>query len=113
MLPSHVDSVAATFRMLGDPTRIRILDSLGSRELCVGDLAKAVGISEPPISHQLRLRRARTKRIVRSSLSVVRYRGFTDSYSFGEVTNAELSGSQAVENTDPSRVSQHPECGGN
>jgi DNA-binding transcriptional ArsR family regulator len=64
MLPSHVESVAATFRMLGDPTRVRILDSLGSRELCVGDLAKAVGMSESAVSHQLRL--LRTMRLVRA-----------------------------------------------
>jgi ArsR family transcriptional regulator, lead/cadmium/zinc/bismuth-responsive transcriptional repressor len=63
MLPVHVESVAATFRMLGDPTRVRILDSLGSGELCVGDLARAVGISESAASHQLRL--LRTMRLVR------------------------------------------------
>lgn len=63
MQTSHVESVAATFRMLGDPTRVRILDSLGSRELCVGELAKAVGISESAASHQLRL--LRTMRLVR------------------------------------------------
>lgn len=64
MLSSHVESVAATFRMLGDPTRVRILDSLGSGELCVGDLARAVGITESAVSHQLRL--LRTMRLVRA-----------------------------------------------
>ena len=60
----HVEAVAATFRMLGDPTRVRILDALGSGELCVGDLARTVGISESAVSHQLRL--LRTMRLVRA-----------------------------------------------
>lgn len=63
MTVAHVETIAATFRMLGDPTRIRILDTLGSGELCVGDLAKSVGMSESAISHQLRL--LRTMRLVR------------------------------------------------
>lgn len=63
MADDHVDAVAETFRMLGDPTRVRILDVLGSGELCVGDVAKKVGISESAISHQLRL--LRTMRLVR------------------------------------------------
>lgn len=49
--------------MLGDPTRVRILDALGTGELCVGDLARSVGISESAVSHQLRL--LRTMRLVR------------------------------------------------
>ena len=63
MTSDHVETVAATFRMLGDPTRVRILTAIGSGELCVGDVAKAVGISESAISHQLRL--LRTMRLVR------------------------------------------------
>ena len=58
-----VEAVAETFRVLGDPTRIRILDALGTGELCVNDLASAVGISESAVSHQLRL--LRTMRLVR------------------------------------------------
>lgn len=61
--PEHVQSVADIFRVLGDPTRVRILDSLGTGELCVNDLAAKVGISESAVSHQLRL--LRTLRLVR------------------------------------------------
>ena len=61
---SHVDAVAETFRILGDPTRVRILEALGSGELCVGDLAKQVGLTESAVSHQLRL--LRTMRLVRA-----------------------------------------------
>jgi len=61
--PQHVQTVADTFRVLGDPTRVRILDALGSGELCVNDLASRIGISESAVSHQLRL--LRTLRLVR------------------------------------------------
>jgi DNA-binding transcriptional ArsR family regulator len=58
-----VESIAETFRVLGDPTRIRILEALGTGELCVHDIAAAVRMSESAISHQLRL--LRTMRLVR------------------------------------------------
>lgn len=54
------DSVAAladTFKVLGDTTRVRILDALSHGELCVGDIAGLLGMSESAVSHQLRLLR--------------------------------------------------------
>jgi len=60
---STVEALADTFRILGDPTRIRIVGALARGELCVHELSDAVGISESAISHQLRL--MRTMRIVR------------------------------------------------
>jgi DNA-binding transcriptional ArsR family regulator len=50
-------SLAETFRALGDTTRVRILDALSRRELCVGDIATLLGLSESAVSHQLRLLR--------------------------------------------------------
>jgi ArsR family transcriptional regulator len=52
-----VEALADTFRVLGDPTRVRILDALEDGELCVCDIASLVGISESAASHQLRLLR--------------------------------------------------------
>jgi len=52
-----VEALADTFRVLGDPTRVRILDALAPGELCVCDIAELVGISESAASHQLRLLR--------------------------------------------------------
>jgi DNA-binding transcriptional ArsR family regulator len=57
------DALAETFRLLGDPTRLRIVDAIADGELCVCDIAERVGISESAVSHQLRLMRA--QRIVR------------------------------------------------
>jgi ArsR family transcriptional regulator, lead/cadmium/zinc/bismuth-responsive transcriptional repressor len=53
-----VQSIADVFRLLGDPTRVRLVDALTHGERCVGDLAALVGISESAVSHQLRLLRA-------------------------------------------------------
>ena len=52
-----VEALADTFRVLGDPTRVRILDALSGGELCVCDIASLVGISESAASLQLRLLR--------------------------------------------------------
>lgn len=58
-----VDALAEVFKLLGDPTRVRILDALTHGERCVCDLASLVGLSESAISHQLRL--LRSSRLVR------------------------------------------------
>lgn len=55
--PRTVEALADTFRALGDPTRVRILDALSHGELCVSDIATLIGISESAVSHQLRLLR--------------------------------------------------------
>ena len=57
MSAGAVEALAETFRVLGDPTRVRILDALSGGELCVCDIASLVGISESAVSHQLRLLR--------------------------------------------------------
>ena len=55
---STVESVSEVFRLLGDPTRVRIVDALTQGERCVCDLATLVGLTESAMSHQLRLLRA-------------------------------------------------------
>lgn len=52
------DEIAATFRLLGDPTRIRILAALEHHaELCVHEIAEIVAVSETNVSQALRLLR--------------------------------------------------------
>jgi ArsR family transcriptional regulator, lead/cadmium/zinc/bismuth-responsive transcriptional repressor len=62
--PSDVDDLTEIFRVLGDTTRVRILDVLSRSEVCVQDLAGALQLSESAVSHQLRL--LRSARIVRA-----------------------------------------------
>lgn len=57
--------LAELFKLLGDPTRARLLHALlEAGELCVCDLAEAVSIPESTVSHALRL--LRTAGVVRN-----------------------------------------------
>jgi ArsR family transcriptional regulator, lead/cadmium/zinc/bismuth-responsive transcriptional repressor len=56
--PETIGRMSDLFGALGDPTRLRIVAALESRELCVRDLASALGMSESAVSHQLRALRS-------------------------------------------------------
>ena len=47
--------VAEVFKVFGDSTRIRILYALFGNELCVGDIAEVLNMSQSSVSHQLRI----------------------------------------------------------
>lgn len=57
-------ALAETFKVLGDPTRVRILDALARAEVAVCDLADMLDLSQSAVSHQLRV--LRSMRLVRS-----------------------------------------------
>lgn len=61
---ASVVALADTFRILGDTTRVRILDALSRTELCVQEIARQIDLSESAVSHQLRLLRG--ARLVRA-----------------------------------------------
>ncbi len=61
--PEEVERMAELFKVLSDPSRLRIVIALGHQELCTYDLAQALGMSESAVSHQLRL--LKTLRLVR------------------------------------------------
>jgi DNA-binding transcriptional ArsR family regulator len=48
------------FKVMGDPTRLKILQALRGGEMCVCDLASFLEISESAVSHQLRTLRQLT-----------------------------------------------------
>lgn len=57
--PAVIERVADRFRMLGDPTRLRLVNSLHAHgELTVGDLVASVGLSYGAVSKQLSLLRS-------------------------------------------------------
>jgi len=56
--------VANLFKAISDPTRVRILGLLMHAEVCVGELVRALEMSQPAISHHLRI--LRHLRIVRA-----------------------------------------------
>jgi len=55
--------LAKTFKALSDPTRVRLISALSHSEMCVHELAAAVGVSQSAVSHQLRT--LREMRLVR------------------------------------------------
>jgi DNA-binding transcriptional ArsR family regulator len=59
------ERVADALRLLADPVRVRIVSALAEAdELCVGDLALALDVSDSSVSHALRL--LRTAGVVRN-----------------------------------------------
>jgi len=60
----QMQEVSNLFKVLGDYTRIRILEALLSSELCVCDLVSVLDMNQSAISHQLRV--LRSSRIVKS-----------------------------------------------
>jgi ArsR family transcriptional regulator len=61
---ASVADLAETFKVLGDTTRVRILDALARIEVPVCDLARLLGLTQSAVSHQLRLLRG--MRLVKS-----------------------------------------------
>lgn len=66
MKPNEVIiKLAQTFKVLGDPTRTKIIFALAKEELCVCDIATLLGISQSATSHQL---------MVLRNMNLVKYR---------------------------------------
>ena len=55
--PETASRTANLFKALSDPTRVRIIGLLAHSELCVGDLARILEMTQPAVSHQLRVLR--------------------------------------------------------
>jgi ArsR family transcriptional regulator len=57
MSPGAAADLAATFKALADPTRVAIVNRLAASECCVCDLTGAFELSQPTVSHHLRILR--------------------------------------------------------
>ncbi|HEX5450294.1 MAG TPA: metalloregulator ArsR/SmtB family transcription factor [Gaiellaceae bacterium] len=53
----EAESLAARFKALSDPTRVAILNRLAQGEACVCDLNATFDLSQPTISHHLKVLR--------------------------------------------------------
>ena len=51
---SYLLRLASVFKVMGDPTRLRIITALQGGEMCVCDLAAYLNLTESAVSHQLR-----------------------------------------------------------
>ena len=58
MQGEDVEALAETFRLLGDPNRLRIVLCCLDKPSSVGTIVEAVGLSQSLVSHHLRLLRA-------------------------------------------------------
>lgn len=54
----YIQPMGDIFKVLSDPTRIRILALLAREEMCVGCIAASLNMTHSAISHQLRLLRS-------------------------------------------------------
>jgi ArsR family transcriptional regulator, lead/cadmium/zinc/bismuth-responsive transcriptional repressor len=54
----QVVELAEMFRLMGDPSRLKIIAACLSAPMCVSDIAAKYGLSQPLVSHHLRLLRA-------------------------------------------------------
>jgi DNA-binding transcriptional ArsR family regulator len=50
----ELDRLSLTYKVLGDPNRLKIVMTLRSVEMCVCDLAAFTGLTDSAVSHQLR-----------------------------------------------------------
>ena len=66
---ARLDKLGELFQVLSDPSRLRIIQSIEKKELCVSDIVNNTGMSQPAVSHQLRILRqmdlVRTQRVGR------------------------------------------------
>ena len=72
-----LEKTASYFRLLGDPTRVRILYVLEVSEMCVCDIAQMLRMTQSAISHQLAV-------LKKSKLVKYRREGKTVFYSLSD-----------------------------
>ena len=49
----EIEALSAFFKMMGDPTRIKMMCVMAQGEMCVQDIASALDMTKSAISHQL------------------------------------------------------------
>jgi DNA-binding transcriptional ArsR family regulator len=83
MPPEALEMVAARFRAMGEPLRLRMLQTLEAGELSVSALTVAIGSTQPNISKHLRV-------LQEVGLVQRRQQGSTANYSIADETVFEL-----------------------
>jgi ArsR family transcriptional regulator len=53
----HLRRMAEMFKVMNDPTRLKIVNALLIAEMCVCDIAALMGMTQPSISHHLKVLR--------------------------------------------------------
>ena len=77
LAPAEAERIAYMFKALSDPTRLRLLSLIAASdggEACICDLTDPVGLSQPTVSHHMKL-------LVDAGLAVREQRGRSAYYS--------------------------------
>ena len=74
---SHLRKMAEMFKVMNDPTRLKIINALLISEMCVCDIAALMEMSQPSVSHHLKVMR-------QSELIKYRREGKTVCYSLDD-----------------------------
>ncbi len=61
---TYIEDMAARFKAISEPSRVKILLALSDGELCVDHICEAVGSNQSAVSHQLKA--LKDKKIVKS-----------------------------------------------
>ena len=70
--PTDIHKLSDFFKVLSDPTRLRILTELLGSALCVMHISERVGMSQSAVSHQLALlRKANLVKVTRKGKSLI------------------------------------------
>lgn len=77
------DKVSSTFHLISDPTRLKILWLLCHSEDCVANIAAAIEMSSPAVSHHLRV-------LKQAGLLVSHREGKETHYTLASTPEAEL-----------------------
>lgn len=84
--PDAADTMATRLKALGDPTRLRLFSLISaSGEQCACDLTEPLGVSQPTVSHHLRI-------LLDAGLVAREQRGKWAFYSARQDTLDDLSG---------------------
>ena len=74
---NQLSAVSDFFKVLGDETRMRIINALSHGELCVSDIAAALEMTQSAVSHQLKL-----LRMLRDELKAMGIQATLDKYGY-------------------------------
>ncbi len=67
-----MEYMSMILKMLGDPTRLKIIYTLSETSMCVSDIAKTLDLSQTLVSHQLAfLREAELVKVKRVSRNAI------------------------------------------
>ncbi len=58
LAPEHADDLARSLKALADPARLRLISMIAAaenQEICACDFTEPLGLSQPTVSHHLRI----------------------------------------------------------